>query len=69
MGALEYLDDPWNCIDALSLLFVAIAVIRVLAGAESGITAQVSAVGTLLLWVRARVALRATPHSRFAVKT
>jgi hypothetical protein len=64
MGLNEYLDDPFNRIDALSLLFVAVSVVRVLAGAESGITALFSAVGTLLLWVRAHDALRPTPHSR-----
>ena len=36
-----------------SLIFVAAVVVRLLAGAESGGTAQVSAVGTMLLWVRA----------------
>ena len=52
LGLMEYLDDPWNCNDALSLLFVTVAVVRVLAGADSGITALVSTFGTLLLWVR-----------------
>ena len=51
MGLAEYLGDPWNCIDVLSLLFVAVTAVRVLAGAESDITALFSAVGTLLLWV------------------
>jgi len=52
LGLREYLDDPWNCNDALSLLFVTVAVVRMLTGADSGLTALVSTFGTLLLWVR-----------------
>ena len=60
MGLDEYLVDPFNCLDAVSMPLVVVALVRMLSGADSGLTAQVSAAGTLLLWVRAHDALQIT---------